>query len=117
MSNGSDRKLWELLDARHPAELRLSALTVLEHLGSLGANRGEAFLKALDDADPQFRLRAIRAVGRLGMESALPVLVARIRAGGQESEAAAIAAAQMGPRAARALEGLMNEVPPGLRTR
>jgi HEAT repeat protein len=117
MSDGSQRKLFELLDARHPAELRLAALTVLEHLGSLAGNQGEVLLRALEDADPQFRLRAIRAVGRLGIENALPVLLARIRLGGPESEAAAAAAAQLGPRAARALEGLMTEVPPGLRTR
>ena len=117
MADGSERKLWELLDARHPTELRLAALTVLEHLGSVGANRGEALLKGLEDADPEFRLRAIRAIGRQGIESALPMLLARIRLGGPESEAAAAAAAQLGSRAARALEGLMGEVPPGLRTR
>jgi hypothetical protein len=117
MSDGSERKLWELLDARHPTELRLAALTVLEHLGLAVAKKSDVLLRGLDDADPEFRLRAIRAVGRLGIEELLPALLARIRAGGPESEAAATAAAQMGPRAARALEGLMGEVSPGLRTR
>jgi hypothetical protein len=117
MSDGDQRKLWELLDARHPTELRLAALTILEHLGSVGVNKGDVLLAALEDVDPEFRLRAIRAVGRLGIESALPVLLARIRVGGPESEAAGAAAVQLGPRAARALEALMSEVPPGLRTR
>src|SRR5262249_19650211 len=103
LSDSNQRKLLELLDAKHPAELRLAALTVLEHLGSLAGNNGKVVLEALDDTDPDFRLRAIRAVGRLGIEGALPVLLARIRQGGPESEAAAGAAAQLGPRAARAL--------------
>jgi hypothetical protein len=61
------------------------------------------------------RLAAIRAVGKLRVEPALPQLLERIRAGGEEAEAAAQTAARLGVKGPRALQELIPRVAPGLR--
>src|SRR5439155_3586561 len=51
------------------------------------------------------------------VEQALPQLLTRLKEGGPESEAAALAAARLGSKGPRALQELMPLVAPGLRRR
>ena len=54
-------------------------------------------------------------MGKLRIEPALPQLLARIKEGGEEADAAAQAAAHLGAKGTRALQELMPKVAPGLR--
>jgi hypothetical protein len=92
-------------------------VTVLGEVGDREAALGHQLRDLLDDPEPAVRLRAITALGRLRVESALGQLLARVQQGGQESEAAAQAAARLGARGTRALHNLMLQVAPGLRRR
>src|SRR5262245_19990935 len=108
-------KLVKLLSEEQPSEVRSSAMTVLSELGGRDSEVSSAVLEALADEDPEVRLRAIRAAGRLKIEKALPKLAERIRAGGVEAELAAEAAAGMGKKGTDTLRELMGHVVPGLR--
>src|SRR5262245_51454272 len=108
-------KLVKLLSEEQPSEVRSSAMTVLSELGGRDSEVSSAVLEALADEDPEVRLRAIRAAGRLHIEKALPKLAERIRAGGVEAELAAEAAAGMGKKGTSTLRELMGHVVPGLR--
>jgi HEAT repeat protein len=111
------RKLLPLLRADQPSDLRCAAVRVLRELGSRDADLVRALRELLADADAAVRLQALSAIGELRIESVLPQLLARVQEGGQEAEAAALAAARLGPRGTRALQELMGQVAPGLRRR
>ena len=108
-------KLLRLLHPDHAAEVRRAAALVLGELGVRDAEAADALCECLEDAEPAVRLEAIRAVGKLRVEPALPRLLKRIREGGEEGDAAAHAAAHLGPKGTRALQELMPKVAPGLR--
>ena len=108
-------KLLRLLHPDHPPDVRRAAAVVLGELGLRDGEAAQALCDALDDAEPSVRLQAIRAAGKLRIESALPRLLARVREGGQEADEAAHAAARLGARGTRALQELMPKVAPGLR--
>jgi hypothetical protein len=109
------RKILSLLDAASPAEVRRAALTVLGELGLRDVAAHEVVLAALADDDPEVRLRAITAAGKLRLDKALPLLAERIKAGGAEAERAAEVAARLGARGGRALRELLPRVAPGVR--
>jgi HEAT repeat protein len=111
----STESLVRLLRPDHPAELRCATALVLAEVAGRDGGVGEALAACLDDGDAAVRRQAIRAVGKLRVESALPALVERIRGGGDEAELAAQAAAHLGARGTRALQELMPKVAPGLR--
>jgi HEAT repeat protein len=109
------RKILDLLDPAHEAEVRRAAVTVLGELGQRNGDVHDAVLAALADDDAEVRLRAITAAGKLRVEKALPLLTERIRAGGPEALQAAEVAARLGARGRRLLHELMPHVAPGLR--
>jgi HEAT repeat protein len=108
-------KLLRLLQPAHAPEVRRAAAVVLAELGLRDGEAAEALAAALDDPEPSVRLKAIRAVGKLRIESALPRLLDRVREGGPEADEAAHAAARLGARGTKALQDLMPRVAPGLR--
>jgi hypothetical protein len=108
-------KLLRLLDPANDVEVRRAAVTVLGELGQRNGAIHDAILAALADEDGEVRLRAIRAVGQLRIEKALPLLNERIKAGGAEAVQAAEVAARLGARGSRQLHELMPQVAPGLR--
>ncbi len=108
-------KLLRLLGADHPPEVRRATALVLGELGVRDGEAAAALCNALQDAEPSVRFEVIRAVGKLRVEPALPHLLARIKEGGAEADAAAHAAAHLGAKGTRALQELMPKVAPGLR--
>ena len=117
MLDATAKKLLRLLDADQAPEVRRAAAVVLGELGPRDAEVSRAVVAGLDDADPDYRATMLAAAGRLGVETALPKLLARIEDGGAESELAAQAAARLGTKATKALQDLMHRVAPGLRRR
>jgi hypothetical protein len=109
------KDLLRLLDSGRPLEVRAAALLVLAELGVREAAVTEAVTACLEEGEPALRLRAIEAAGKLRIESALPLLIDRIKEGGPASERAALAVAQLGARGTRTLQDLMPRVAPGLR--
>jgi HEAT repeats len=109
------QSILRLLQTDKSAEVRSAAVLVLGEIGSREGGVGEALGECLADADAAVRRQAIRAVGKLRVESALPSLLERIRNGGEEAELAARAAARIGARGTRGLQELMPKVAPGLR--
>jgi HEAT repeat protein len=108
-------KIVNLLAADRSREVRLAALTVLGELGLRESAVATAVLTCLDDDDAEVRLRAIRAAGQLRLEQALPRLADRLKHGGEEAEAAAEAAAQMGVKGIDSLRSWMGKIVPGVR--
>jgi HEAT repeat protein len=108
-------KLLRLLQPGQPREVRCAVVLVLGELGGKDAEVTKALCEGLQDEDPALRLQVIQAVGKLRVEQALPHLLARVKEGGDEAEQAALAAARLGPKGARALQELMPKVAPGLR--
>lgn len=108
-------KIVELLAPTHALEVRCAAITVLGELGGRDADVNVAILDALANEESAIRLRAIRAIGQLKIERALPQLLERISHGGQEAELAAEAAAKMGAKGTQALQEVMHKVVPGVR--
>ncbi len=104
-----------LLRPENAADLRRAAALVLGEVGERNGGVGGALVQSLGDEDAGVRREAIRAVGKLHVEAALPRLLERIRDGGEEAELAAQAAARLGARGTRALQELMPRVAPGLR--
>jgi HEAT repeat protein len=111
------KKLVQLLQSDRPSDLRCAAARVLGDLGNRAPEIVRAMRGLLDDPNAAVRLQALHALGDLRIEAALPELLARVREGGEEAEAAALAAARLGARGTRALQGLMGGVAPGLRRR
>jgi hypothetical protein len=117
MPDTTAKKLLRLLRPESAPELRRAAVAVLGEIGTRGGETTTVLNDTLDDPDAGVRLEALRAVGKLRIEQALPRLVDRITEGGPESEAAALSAAKLGDRGTRALQSLMHRVAPGLRRR
>ena len=109
------KKILRLLHAGQPADVRCAAALVLGELGVRDAEVTQALSDCLSDDEPRLRVQAIRAVGKLRVEAALPALVERIKEGGEEAEQAAQAAAKLGAKGTRTLQELMPKVAPGLR--
>lgn len=109
------KKLLRLLQPDRPAEVRAAAVLVLAELGVRDADAANELIERLDDPDAAVRMNALVAAGRLRVEKALPFLLARITAGGEEARLAAEAAAQLGAKAVKGLQDLMPKVAPGLR--
>ncbi len=109
------KKLVHLLHVDRPLDIRCAAALVLGEVGTKDANLSRALCDALTDGEPTFRLQAIRTVGKLRIEAALPSLLDRVKEGGEEAEQAALAAAKLGAKGTKALQELMPKVSPGLR--
>ncbi len=119
MADSTLNKLVQLIGASAgAAPLRQAAIRVC---GVVGSARERALVRALLDvlaeSDGNVRIAAIEALGQLQIEEALPQFAEIIRHGGQESEAAAHAASQLGAKGARVLGKIMHEAAPGLRSR
>jgi HEAT repeat protein len=109
------KKLLRLLQPEKPPEVRSAAALVLGEVGARDAELARALCDSLADEEKVVRLQAIKAVGKLRIEQALPRLLDRIKEGGEEAEQAAQSAARIGPKGTRALQDLMPKVSPGLR--
>ncbi len=109
------KKILRLLQTDQPLEVRCAAVVVLGEIGGKDAELARALSDALKDGEAQLRMQVIKAVGKLRIEAALPHLLERIKEGGEEAEQAAQAAAKLGAKGTRALQGLMPKVAPGLR--
>ena len=107
------KKLTRLLAPDQPAEVRAAAVLVLAELGAKDAEVSAELIARLDDESEAVRLQAIQAVGRLRVAKALPVLLNRIRSGGEEANLAADSAAKLGESGVKGLQKLMPEVAPG----
>src|SRR5262245_46026757 len=108
-------KIVRLMQSDRPPEVRRAAAVVLGEVGGRDAEVAKALRAALADDDPAVRVAVIGAVGNLRVEAALPDLLERIKAGGEEAEAAAHAAARLGAKGIRGLHDLTPRVSPGLR--
>jgi HEAT repeat protein len=117
MLDATGKKILRLVRADQPIELRRAAVQVLAEVGARDTDVSRVLRELFADPDAALRLEALRAVGKLRIEQALPELLQRITEGGPESEAAAHAAAHLGPKGARGLRDLMGHVAPGLRRR
>ena len=59
--------------------MRLNAAWLLGVLGPRARDALPALLKILREGDPQLRLKAVWAAGRIGAEAAVPELMRRLR--------------------------------------
>lgn len=109
--------LLRLAGPQSAAAVRGAALAVMGELGLRDARCHSAVAAACEDPDPAVRGPAIAAAAALRLQSALPALLRLVREGGVEVEAAAGAAARLGPKGSGALRRLMEEVPTGLKRR
>src|SRR5262245_14441303 len=103
-------KIIRLMQPGQPAEVRCAAAVVLGELGARDAELTKAICERLTDDEPALRLAAIRAVGKLRIDAALPQLLERIKTGGEEAEEAAQSAAKLGAKGTRGLQDLMPRV-------
>ena len=117
MLDATSKKLLHLLESESSSEIRCAALRVVGALSLREAEIARALCKLIDDKEPDVRLEALATAGRLRIDQALPLLLERISGGGEEAEAAAQAAAQLGAKGTKALQELMGQVAPGLRRR
>jgi HEAT repeat protein len=117
MADATSKKLWQLLELGNSPAVRCAALVVVGEIGDRDPKLEATLSSALGDPDPSVRAQAIATVGQLQIHQALPTLLARVREGGDESVAAAQAAARLGAKATHALQELMGSVAPGLRRR
>src|SRR5439155_15767039 len=109
------KKLARLLKPDQPDDVRAAAVVVIAELGAKDAETSAELLARLDDESGDVRIQAIKAAGRLKLSKALPTLLERIKAGGEEANLAADAAAKLGAEGVRGLQALMHHVAPGLR--
>jgi hypothetical protein len=109
------KQIVELLGAGHAPEVRRAAVLVLGEVGGRDGEVGQAIRGCISDADAAVRVAALKAVGKLKVDSALSELLERIRHGGEEADLAAQAAARLGAKGTKALQELMPKVAPGLR--
>jgi len=109
------KKMIKLLQGDREPELRAATVTVLGELGVKDAELNGELLKCLDDADSGVRTAAIKAAGQLKLAKALPVLLERIKHGGEESHLSADAAAKLGSEGVKGLEKILHTVVPGVR--
>ena len=117
MLDATGKKLRQLIEANNAPAVRCAALVVLGEIGERDPKLEESLCGSLSDPDPAVRTQVVATIGRLQVQQALPDLLARVREGGDESVAAAQAAARLGTRATHALQELMTSVAPGLRRR
>jgi HEAT repeat protein len=117
MADAITKKLLQLLAPTQPADIRNAAVLVLGRLDGSDGEVARALCDCLDDPDSGVRTQAITAIGRRQIEAALPKLLDKVLAGGEESERAAHAIVRLGAKGTRALQGLMDRVAPGLRRR
>jgi HEAT repeat protein len=109
------KKILQLLQREQPVEVRRAAALVLGEVGERDAESAKALCESLQDEEAAVRLQALKSVGKLRVERALPLLLERIEKGGEEADEAAKAAARLGAKGTRALQELMHHVAPGLR--
>ena len=109
------KKLARLLKPDQPEDVRAAAAVVIAELGAKDAETSVELLARLDDDSADVRVQAIKAAGRLKLAKALPVLLERIKSGGEEANLAADAAAKLGADGVKGLQELMHHVAPGLR--
>lgn len=109
------KKLVRLMAADQPADLRAAAVLVLTELAVKDADASAEIIARLDDSDPAVRSYALRAAGKLKVTKALPVLLERIKGGGDEARLAAESAAKLGADGVRKLQELLHHVVPGVR--
>jgi HEAT repeat protein len=109
------KKLVRLMAADQPADLRAAAVLVLAELGVKDADASGEIVARLDDDDPAVRSYALRAAGKLKIAKALPVLLDRIKGGGDEARLAAESAAKLGADGVKKLQSLLHHVVPGVR--
>ena len=117
MSDSTTKKIIHLLTESSDTFVRTAAARLLGELAAKDKDVGAGLLAAVEDKEQAVRLEAIQATGKLGFDAALPRLIEFIKQGGEESEAAADAAAKLGAKAVRSLQELMGHVSPGLRRR
>lgn len=110
-------KLIQLLNPDQAAEVRAAAALTLGEVGGSDKKLADALCHSLADPDALVRQRVITAIGKLKIDAALPLLTDKASHGGEEGEAAAIAAARLGAKGIRAIQKLMDTVPPGLKRR
>lgn len=108
------KKLAKLLQSDTPA-IRASAAVVAGELGVKDGEIAAGVLALLSDESSGVRMEAIRAVGKLKLDKALPELLAKIGHGGPEGDASAKAAAMTGPKGVKGLHDLLHKVVPGVR--
>jgi HEAT repeat protein len=108
------KKFAKLLESTAPA-VRASAAVVAGELGAKDTEIAAGVLALLADESPAVRLEAVRAAGKLKLDKALPALLDKIGHGGPEGDAAAKAAATIGPKGVKALYDLLHKVVPGVR--
>ncbi len=109
------KKILRLLQPDQPLDVRCAAALVLGEVGRKDAELTRALCNAVKDDEASLRMQAIKAVGKLRIDAALPHLLERIKEGGEEAEQAAQEAAKLGAKGTRALQELMPKVAPGLR--
>lgn len=109
------KKLLKLLQPEREPGLRAATVMVVSELGVKDAELNAQLLLCLDDEDTAVRVAAIKAAGQLKLAKALPVLLERIKHGGEESIQSADAAAKLGTEGVKGLEKLLHQVAPGLR--
>ncbi len=117
MIDATTKKIIHLLTDNSDAFVRTAAARLLSELAAKDKEVGAGLLQAVEDKEQSVRLEAIHAIGKLGFDTALARLIEFIKQGGEESEAAADAAAKLGAKAVRGLQELMGHVSPGLRRR
>ncbi len=117
MADATLQKMLELLGPETTPEVRGAAALVLGEVSVRDGRLEQALCPLLDDEDAGVRLRAMKSIGKLRIDKALPRLLERVSAGGEEAETAAHTAAQLGARGIRALQELMPQTAPGLRRR
>src|SRR5581483_197417 len=115
MLDGTAQKLLRLLQTGSTPEIRSSAALLLGELNLRDKELSTALCQAMHDEDASVRMQAMRTIGQLRVEAALPQLLERVTAGGSEAELAAHVAARLGSKGTQALQGLMGQVAPGLR--
>jgi HEAT repeat protein len=117
MLDPTGKKLVRLLQPDFPADVRRASARVMAELDLRDEELIKPLCDATDDPDEGVRLQALITIGQLHVDRALPLLLARVKQGGVEAEAAAQSAARLGAKGIRALQDLMSHVAPGLRRR
>jgi HEAT repeat protein len=115
MADATTKKILRLLGEDQSIETRKAAVRVLSAIDADGDDVGAALCPCAESSDVGLRVLAIQALGKLKVQDGLPVLLARVREGGEGAEQAAQAAARLGAKAVKALHDLMPKVAPGLR--
>lgn len=118
MADATLNKLVELIASQEPVELRQAALRVVGHVAGVPHKPlVKALLESLKSEAPELRQEAIRAVGLLRIEEALPALENFVRQAGSELEVAVQAAGQLGAKGSKSMGRLMDEAAPVVRSR